>query len=280
MDTRATVWGIVGALSLYGCSPGDDVFDEELEFRSSDAGAGGGGRDSWAPPGRPGGGDDDDGGGGWIINGLHAPDVSGINPWHPLSSTLGMSETNGLLCTDQGKGLAEYIVECALGPDQSVTKNVGGQTHVIHGEIGLAPQWENGSCDDTCQKWISACLLARTNVSEQNVDLWLQADHPAIGYGLPAGVTMTLEGAFYGNLFWTGSFLYYCEGAQSGNIAATRDGRTCSTGGCGFSNFGSCTQVAGRCTMGGPNGDVPINCREGKPYYDPQWPTIATYLPE
>lgn len=281
MDGRIKTLGII-VLSLCACGPADDeflddeFFDDALEFRGDRLDTGlvaGGGGGSTADPGRG-------GGGGWISNSLALPNVSGIQPSHGLDSTLGMAEAYGLLTTTEGRKTAEYLVECALPADHSITKTIDGQSVVFYGHLGLAPQWESGSCDNTCQAWVSACLLARTNVTQQPVDLWLQADHPAIGFGLPpSGEAMVLEGSYYGNLFWAGSYLHFCEGEEDGMVASVREGRTCASGSCGFTNYGSCTTVADRCTMGGPNGDVPIDCRSDMPLYGPTWPTISTYLP-
>src|SRR5262245_41526408 len=59
--------------------------------------------------------------------------------------------------------LLKYVVSCALDDGQSVTLSVDGQRYVFPGSLGLAPEWgeRRGSCDDSCQRWVSGCVLAR-----------------------------------------------------------------------------------------------------------------------
>ncbi len=61
----------------------------------------------------------------------------------------------------------KYVVSCALGPQQSLSFTVAGITHTFPGQVGLAPQWggDHGSCDGSCQRWVSACVLARVDAA-------------------------------------------------------------------------------------------------------------------
>jgi hypothetical protein len=266
MGRRDGALCLVGALALAPCACGladDGGHDEELELRDDDGGVP-------APSGRP-------SGGGWISNGLEDPDVSGIDPAHGLSTVQGMAEDIGLLTDTDLRGTAEYVVECALPLGESITKIVDGQTLELDGLLGLAPQWQDGACDESCQQWVSACLLARTNVSGQNVTIWIQADHPAIGYGVPDGLIH--EASWYGNLFAGSEEQYLCKGAPTGPVAAKRDGRTCSLGQqCGFTMYPHC-DVGDRCTMAGPDDDVPVGCTAGNPpQQGPGQHTISSYV--
>lgn len=257
---------LVGSLiaALGACGTVDDGADddEDLEFRSDDG-------DVDTNPGRP-------SGGGWISNGLEDPNVSGIDPAFGLSTAAGMAEDLGLLLDLDLRGTAEYLVECALPVGESITKTVGGQVLTFEGLLGLAPQWRDGSCDEDCQQWVSACLLARTNVSGQEVTLWIQSDHPAIGYGIPEGLVH--EASWYGNLFAGPDEQYLCRGASKGPVAAKREGRTCSQGqACGFTKYNHCDK-ANRCTLAGPDGDVPIDCMPNDAWEEPSYRTISTYV--
>jgi len=205
--------------------------------------------------------------------------VSGIDVAYALSSSQGMSEVGGILSDPALHGTAEYLVECALPSEHSITKTVGGVDYTFEGDIGLAPEWENGPCDQDCQEWVTACLLARTNVSAVAVPIWMQADHPAIGFGLPPDDVIH-EASWYGNLFVDGTEQFLCKGAPSGNAAAVREGRTCSQGGggqCNLTKYSHCDKSS-RCTMAGPNGDVPIDCQPYDAWEDPTYHTISTYL--
>ena len=68
-----------------------------------------------------------------------------------------------------------------------------------------------GQCDESCQRWVSACVLARTNAYGVHVQLSMRApaDAPdpikialAVGDDERAGFTLR-EGAYYGNIFAT-----------------------------------------------------------------------------
>src|SRR5690606_37311417 len=154
----------------------------ELAFRSS-----GESTASTRPPG----------GGGFINNGLHDPQIGGIDPDHALDTIEGM---NGALLDDPDRvATAQYLVECALPAGASITKEVDGVPTEFEGALGLAPEWEGDACDQDCQEWVSACLLARTNVSQQEVPLRLKGDHPALGTGTSLGFPL-YEASFFGNL--------------------------------------------------------------------------------
>jgi hypothetical protein len=248
------------AAVLCACAPADgDGIDDDLEFRSDGDGG------VPAPSDRP-------SGGAWLVNGLQSPSASGIDPAYGLDTPQGMSEALGVLADPAQRGTAEYLVECALPPGEVVTKTVGGELVQLEGLLGLAPEWADGPCDEDCQQWVSACLLARTNVSGQAVTIWIQSDHPAVGYGVPEGLVH--EASWYGNLFAGPEEQYLCRGAPGGPAAALRDGRTCSLGqGCGFTKYPHCDK--GRCTMAGDEGEVPIECTaDGAATYR----TISTFV--
>lgn len=256
---EATCLVVSLAAGLYACAPVDDEVDDETEFRSDDGGV-------IAPPNRP-------GSGGWLGNGLESPNVSGVDPAYGLDTAQGMSESLGLLTDESLQGTAEYLVECALPLGHDITKTVGGETLVFEGLLGLAPEWESDACDEDCQQWVSACLLARTNVSGQSVMIWIQADHPAIGYGVPEGLVH--EASWYGNLFAGPEDQYLCKGAPGAAATAKHEGRTCSQGQtCGFTKYGKCNKHD-RCTLAGPEADVPIDCVAEDAA---TWRTISSYL--
>src|SRR5262249_15774984 len=59
-----------------------------------------------------------------------------------------------------------YAYSCAM-PEGSTLHIVidGDDLGTYQGALGLAPEWgaEGGHCDERCQRWVTACLLARTN---------------------------------------------------------------------------------------------------------------------
>jgi len=221
-------------------------------------------------------------GGIWIGNGLEDPDVSGVDPSHGLATTQGLDPNGTLMSTEAGIEIAGYIAQCALPAGQSLTKlrESDGRTIVLAGALGLAAEWKDGACNATCQEWVTACLLARTNVTGVTIGLWLSADHPAIGLGKDPGYPL-YEATFYGNVFQDPEAQYLCRGtnAGTGGLGDHLLGRTC--GGlppeaCGFTQWGSCHDV-GRCiTVNGPHH---IDCAAGtNPAAGARYHSISTYV--
>ncbi len=67
-----------------------------------------------------------------------------------------------------GRELLKYVVSCALPDGDSVTVKVDGTTlRRSRARSGLAPDWgrAHGSCDGSCQRWVSACVLARVDAA-------------------------------------------------------------------------------------------------------------------
>lgn len=214
---------------------------------------------------------------GWMNNGLHNPETSGIDPAEPLNTNEGMAP-EALVDPDRFD-TATYLVECALPADKFVRKYINGEKHDFYGMLGLASEWEYDECDEECQQWVSACLLARTNASEQTVSLWLTGDHDALGFDVPLSHPI-YEASFFGNIFADPTAQYVCTGNLVGPLAAQLDGRTCSSElaeSCGFTKYHDCP-IVDRCDFVGLLRPTAIGCRAGLlPSGDPQ-PTISTYV--
>jgi hypothetical protein len=105
-----------------------------------------------------------------------------------------------LAATEEGSDLVSYLAICAVDAETEIAG--------LRGFYGLAPSWLHASCDDVCQRWTSACLLAHTNMLEKPVEIGLVGAHPALPGPRPGFHYQ--EGAYYGNLFH--SALYACVG--------------------------------------------------------------------
>jgi hypothetical protein len=223
------------------------------------------------------------GGGVWINNGLEDPDVSGIDPAFALSSVQGLAEGHGLLLDPEQQDVVAYLVECALPSGHEITKQVAGQSLVFEGWLGLAPEWEDDECDEDCQEWVSACLLARTNVSGQTVSIWMRAEHPAIGEGTNL-LYPAYEASFFGNLFADPESQHLCKGPLVGPLLAQLEGRTCAAAfgeSCGFIEYTGCPAQS-RCTyplLGflGITGSA-VGCIAGDVSTGHSFHTISTYV--
>lgn len=160
-------------------------------------------------------------GGGWYLNnGLFYPEVDVLDPDYALNTVAGLDGDD--LTTEGRRDTAQYAVECALSDEQSVTKVIDGEDVVLHGALGLASEWYDGTCDEDCQQWVSACLLARTNVTGlAGVEVVLWIDDPASSDD--PDPDYEYEGAFFGNL-WEESDGYVCQevSATVSSITALR----------------------------------------------------------
>ncbi len=124
---------------------------------------------------------------------------------------------NGAVTCDTGTPCAESFYTCQI--PEGATE---GTCEVpLKGGIGLginanqSTWWESGQCDETCQRWVSACVLARTNAYGVRVEISMRVPNdapPAIQQALAVRVDETFdekalfptrEGAFYGNIFAT-----------------------------------------------------------------------------
>lgn len=150
------------------------------------------------------------------INGLRALGrmaADAITPAH-------MTASSALLSTAAGRATASYLVRCALPAGRSITRpDAHGQRHTFHGQLGLAPEWESGTCGTVCQEWISACMLSMVNTTGTHVPVWMLANHPAIGRGASEEFPHQ-EGAFFGNLFTEPPQAFYCRGRDYAHAPA------------------------------------------------------------
>ena len=155
-----------------------------------------------------------------VVNGLSI--VNGLSLVNGLSTLNGLSAVNGLMTTAVGRTQVAYLVRCALPAGTSIVKTDStGATYTFTGLLGMAPQWQNGSCDTTCQENVSACMLAHVNTAGAHIPLWLVSPNTAVGWGLDPAYPNE-EATFFGNIFTMGAHgtsqtsypMYYCAGPQ------------------------------------------------------------------
>jgi len=156
------------------------------------------------------------------------------------SATLGTSIEPSALADPFTRSLLEYTVSCALAPDQRVELDVGAEVVLFRGALGLAPEWgaSDGVCDDTCQGWVSACLIARTNAEGESLEISLLGAHPGLDPSAEeSDVFDEEEATYYGDLFGANRSMFAC--VPSGATAPTR---TCGTtpASCAIDIVGTC----------------------------------------
>ena len=142
-----------------------------------------------------------------VRNGL--TEANGLKVRNGLST---IATSAGLLNTVEGLSELSYLVKCALPAGHTLVRtDAAGVKHSFPGSIGLAPEWEQNTCGQTCQEWVSACVLSLVNSTGKHVPVWMVAEAPALGFGLNAAYPHQ-EGSFFGNIFLNPPVAYYCGG--------------------------------------------------------------------
>ena len=135
----------------------------------------------------------------------------------------------------------EYLVECALPEDDSVTYKIAGKSYTFAGDLGLAPEWKTKSCGVSCQRWVSACMLARLNKLGQRIEISLRGEHPALKARKPeVKAYESREATYYGNLFAAPDEIFTCLSPDKRAIP-----RVCgpNLADCPMNVVGSCAQA-------------------------------------
>jgi hypothetical protein len=120
-----------------------------------------------------------------------------------------------LAATPQARQWLKYLVSCALNADQVLLARQGDEHHEFPGGIGLAPEWRSRGMTLQEQRWVSACLLARTNHFGATVKISLRAPFTspveALHTPQPGDERYPIEeGTFFGNLFSSSREAYVC----------------------------------------------------------------------
>jgi hypothetical protein len=190
-----------------------------------------------------------------------------------------------------------YMYSCAMPAGSSMELVIGGVSYgTYEGQIGLAPQWgiEGGSCDQSCQRWVSACMLARTNYYGVPVRISLRGNHPALQVSEAEAAEFSLrEGSFFGNVFGEevmvaepdylgyafcapkqGRPLHACSGEASALKHVTQ--RLCaSSGACGIDVVGDCASACSAPNSVGGYGQCTATCWDETD----MWPGQAHDMP-
>lgn len=145
---------------------------------------------------------------------------------HGLATDDGLPSSSGLMTTAEGRKSVQYLVRCALAAGDSLEKqDQNGNAFSFAGQLGLAPQFKDGACDQSCRELLTACILAHVNVaSTAEIPLWLTAAVPAIGWDLDPAYPVE-EASYFGDLWATAATGYACAGPDlSTNVVPGRFG--------------------------------------------------------
>ena len=163
--------------------------------------------------------------------------------------------------TPDARKTLKYLASCALDAGTVLTARHEGVDYEFPGGIGLAPEWHSRAMTEEEQRWVSACMLSRTNFFGTRVEISMRSDFPSRAEGLQiwrdedAAFTQE-EGTFFGNLFAADPVAYVCSPAHSDATraliaaqhricalpAATHDGKAVTA--CAMVHVGQCTPAA------------------------------------
>jgi hypothetical protein len=176
-------------------------------------------------------------------------------------------DTQALMSTPDGREVMGFIVGCALGNGQTLTAtDPDGVPYTYQGWLNLAPDWATRAPTVAERRWVTSCLLARTNVFGQPVNISLRHDSKiSLLSSAPERALYTNpEGAFFGDLFASSPVMYGC-GNRAWAPYSPDSFRACAlssnsvTTDCSFTYVGSCNST--KCTdrtapFGGCKGGV------------------------
>lgn len=188
------------------------------------------------------------------VDTIYKISANGMLPSKIRATSIGLAKldatavsNSGLINTAAGRELLSYIVSCAYPPSQSVTGTMTISPYTqftFTGQVGLTPLWFKGPLTASDRRWVSACVLARSNYYGTTVNISLQGNHSALALDFDQDYGID-EGAFFGDILSGGTAQ---EGACMGvdqahdNTQGDLPIRKCAAGQtwCGFVSVGMC----------------------------------------
>lgn len=163
-----------------------------------------------------------------------------------------------LLDGPRGRDFLSYVALCALDEGQELS--AGGERFA--GLYGLAPQWAETECDESCQRWVSSCVLAHANAFGTPVTVSLRGEHPGFSWTEAHERDFDAqEAAFYGNVFASPPELLACAGQGIHFDSTIYAERLCSVSGlCGVVFTGPCHALGS--PQSGPGANAGSSCLE------------------
>jgi hypothetical protein len=154
------------------------------------------------------------------------------------NSLTANSLTANALRDPLSRELLKYVVSCALDDGDSISIKIDGARYEFDGSLGLAPEWAHGACDQSCQRWVTACVLSRVDAKGVKREISIRGDNPALR---PDWHEMhdyqVREASYFGNLFVPNRPRFLCLAPGQ-----TEDERVCgdSLASCPMTVVGDC----------------------------------------
>lgn len=117
------------------------------------------------------------------------------------------------LTDPNARELFKYVVSCALPADQHIHLTIEGVAYQFDGALGLAPEWgeEDGSCDDDCRSWVSACVISRLDYLGQPVLISLRGENDGLHSSKAERAAYPhIEATYYGDIFSQPMEIFAC----------------------------------------------------------------------
>lgn len=175
--------------------------------------------------------------------------------------------------------VVEYLISCALPEGERVSFDIEGHTYAFDGKLGLAPEWKDQACGPSCQRWVSACMLARVNGHEVVRTISMRGEHKGLVVEPQEMATFPRrEATYFGNIFLPQPQAYACLSPGETTIS-----RICgdSVDGCALPVVGQCDEVCkglGRQKSFRDCGTVPFGEQSGEEERFPE--AITVFLPK
>jgi hypothetical protein len=174
--------------------------------------------------------------------------------------------------------LMKYVVSCALPEDQTLSMSIDGKTYKFPGSLGLAPQWgkTGGKCDESCQRWVSACVLSRVDFLGIEMPISIRGAHPALRVTFKEFFEYSDdEATYFGNIFQEEKEMYACLAPDEKQIE-----RVCgdSIANCPMKVVGSCAKACSYRELTGGFVDCSSSGKAKKP--ESYRESVTVFLPK
>lgn len=133
------------------------------------------------------------------------------------TAQLDATSAAAMAATADGREVLAYAAGCALGDGQQVSYTADGDAVTVSGAMGIAPAWTDRALTADEAAWVSACVLARVNLTSTVVSISARGAGPGLDTGADERADYQVEeGAFWGNAFVDLGAVaaYACEGVD------------------------------------------------------------------
>ena len=170
------------------------------------------------------------------------------------------------------------MVSCALDEDDACRSAVDGKKYEFPGRWGWRPSGARATDRATaqCQRWVSACVLARVDAAGVKRLISIRGDHPRCARRQGAARYTDREATYYGNVFIRGQPRYLClSPGKTSNERVCGDSLT----DCPMTVVGSCEDACadeGDCSAAFQDCSDRGRARRGTVYHE----SITVFLPK